>query len=836
MVKSYEFYDIFVKTCEYKDGIGECKKRRESKKCVDGECEVVKVPETKLDVLDDYYKQLPSEKQSGGDNKARKRKNSVVTKLVKSIEKKYECPICHKFKYKSSKDEHMAKHERFRCPICYQYFNRFTIQDHIAEHKSQEGNGKTSPKPTNKALYNYVKQLANKKFKSKSGIYRSSWIVKEYKKRGGRYSGKKNSSSGLKRWYKEKWVDLNRPIRNSKGKIIGYKSCGRKSVKGSKDKYPLCRPSRRVNKGTPRTYKNISSKSISKAKREKSRIKHKGNIKFGGGSQVGANLYSDCFNDCFNEIKEMFIKNVNNKIIKEKLDKINFLSSEQINELLFIAVKNANKKHVNTLLDKINGYSEMNFLDTPSHERYILDDTLFYIDNYSILEVIIDKTGEFDIKNNEQNYIVLYLLNASFSTKRKIKLIKKILEHSYWNAKLYNKILEIMKRFVKHKTIQSSLLKLKLSYHSIFDALITILTEQISNLRNKNENFSSLWQLREDLYNAKEYRDIFIFSKDELNVVESYIKNLKTVVIDDGKTIHITDTDEFDNILNKFMNEINSLPTLKDILQQKYKNKLQLLDSVMLITKKQKLDKDFMYNPQNKILATAHMSPSPKKDLQKGGYYGDQKLKKRLIRNLLLNRTCPVCLKIINGDMLEHIAQHRLPPKKRRISLENYIKDFKRRKEGQGGGSDVSCEMCQLGNGKTRSQYYGLKSKVMVKVPVNVKNVALYSFKLKKMGFGGGIETGWKRANQLAKRESIPIEDLKYMRAWFARHLYASYPSYKQWKKAGRPKDTKWHKKHGIISWLIWGGDPAFKWVNSQKNINLLNKHYNKSYKPLKLK
>ena len=28
-------------------------------------------------------------------------------------------------------------------------------------------------------LYNYVKELANKKFKSPSGIYRSSWIVKE---------------------------------------------------------------------------------------------------------------------------------------------------------------------------------------------------------------------------------------------------------------------------------------------------------------------------------------------------------------------------------------------------------------------------------------------------------------------------------------------------------------------------------------------------------------------------------------------------------------------------------------------------------------------------------
>lgn len=32
-----------------------------------------------------------------------------------------------------------------------------------------------------KELYEYVKTLANEKFKSKTGIYRSSWIVREYK-------------------------------------------------------------------------------------------------------------------------------------------------------------------------------------------------------------------------------------------------------------------------------------------------------------------------------------------------------------------------------------------------------------------------------------------------------------------------------------------------------------------------------------------------------------------------------------------------------------------------------------------------------------------------------
>ena len=269
------------------------------------------------------------------------------------------------------------------------------------------------PEPKNKTLYEHVKKLANKKFKSPTGVYRSSWIVQKYKSLGGTYDGKKNNSSGIKRWYKEKWVDLNRPIKNETGK---YYSCGRKSA-NSKGKYPLCRPSKRISKKTPRTLKELSKKSLEKAKKEKKNSKR---ISFGGGN--------------------------------------------------------------------------------------------------------------------------------------------------------------------------------------------------------------------------------------------------------------------------------------------------------------------------------------------------------------------------------------------------------------------------------IRSQYYGKKSSVMITIPEKVKNAALYSFKLKKLGFGGGLETGWKRAKQLSSKSSIPIQDLKFMRAWFARHLYASYPSYHMWLKAGRPKDSSWHHKHGIVSWQIWGANPAFKWVNSEKNIRLLNKYYGKNYKPLTLK
>lgn len=46
-----------------------------------------------------------------------------------------------------------------------------------------------SPKPTNMKLYNSVKAQAKKKFDVWPSAYASSWLVKEYKRRGGKYSG-----------------------------------------------------------------------------------------------------------------------------------------------------------------------------------------------------------------------------------------------------------------------------------------------------------------------------------------------------------------------------------------------------------------------------------------------------------------------------------------------------------------------------------------------------------------------------------------------------------------------------------------------------------------------
>lgn len=132
--------------------------------------------------------------------------------------------------------------------------------------------------PDNKKLYQQVKEEADKIYKVPSA-YKSGWIVKTYKERGGTYSeSNSNKSKNVKplaRWFDEKWVDLNRKKQDGT-----YEPCGRKSTRDSKDKYPLCRPSIRITSSTPKTIKELSEKRIKDAKVQKDKIKDQGKIRF----------------------------------------------------------------------------------------------------------------------------------------------------------------------------------------------------------------------------------------------------------------------------------------------------------------------------------------------------------------------------------------------------------------------------------------------------------------------------------------------------------------------------------------------------------------------------
>ena len=105
------------------------------------------------------------------------------------------------------------------------------------------------PIPTNKKLDDEVKEEIYKTY-PKHSAYRSGLLVQEYKRRGGTYEGKEKDSEGLNRWFAENW-------KNQRGEV------------GYKNKSDVYRPTVRITKDTPTTFKELTPQEIGKAKREK---------------------------------------------------------------------------------------------------------------------------------------------------------------------------------------------------------------------------------------------------------------------------------------------------------------------------------------------------------------------------------------------------------------------------------------------------------------------------------------------------------------------------------------------------------------------------------------
>lgn len=138
---------------------------------------------------------------------------------------------------------------------------------------------KSKSVPSNPALYKKVKSETKRKFKVYPSAYANAWLVKEYKRRGGKYrsSSSRNTSkkstkkypksTGLSRWFDEKWIDV--------CKLPKKVSCGRSRVPLSKSKskktYPYCRPSKRISSKTPRTASELSKEEIKRRCRSKKR-------------------------------------------------------------------------------------------------------------------------------------------------------------------------------------------------------------------------------------------------------------------------------------------------------------------------------------------------------------------------------------------------------------------------------------------------------------------------------------------------------------------------------------------------------------------------------------
>jgi hypothetical protein len=127
-------------------------------------------------------------------------------------------------------------------------------------------------------------------------------------------------------------------------------------------------------------------------------------------------------------------------------------------------------------------------------------------------------------------------------------------------------------------------------------------------------------------------------------------------------------------------------------------------------------------------------------------------------------------------------------------------------------------------------QFHGKRDSVMLRVPHDVMEHATEAFRLRKLGFRGATDTGWKRAHQLVTKPSISIQDVRYIRNWYARHVHVSYPIYMTWIKHGCPETKEWFNHRGIISSLTWGGEAGLRWINSKNVRQLLELHFNKNY------
>ena len=146
--------------------------------------------------------------------------------------------------------------------------NEFEGEDSDVMLENEITEKKKKNTPTNPELWKKSLAWARARYDVCPSAYCNGAAAKRYKSKGGKWKKKPKNESDetlmedLKRWFKEKWVDVSKKVGGK------HPPCGRKDANGKS--YPKCRPSKKVSKETPKvasSYDKEEKKSMTQQKR-----------------------------------------------------------------------------------------------------------------------------------------------------------------------------------------------------------------------------------------------------------------------------------------------------------------------------------------------------------------------------------------------------------------------------------------------------------------------------------------------------------------------------------------------------------------------------------------
>ena len=93
--------------------------------------------------------------------------------------------------------------------------------------------------------------------------------------------------------------------------------------------------------------------------------------------------------------------------------------------------------------------------------------------------------------------------------------------------------------------------------------------------------------------------------------------------------------------------------------------------------------------------------------------------------------------------------------------------------------------------------------------PASVRVVARRGLELRQEHGRGGTEVGVARARDIQNGRDLSVETLRRMVAYFSRHEVDK-------RGEGWRPGTPGYPSAGRIAWMLWGGDPGWRWARNE--------------------